>query len=102
MNHQYGGRDHDERAGPPGAEAGEEPPEGAERLVGPNVNRTLAREHEAELAGDDGAGNEEGEEAEDPVNEGRGAGRLDDRALHGEQDDGDEDRDHVEAAEDFG
>src|SRR3989441_8009005 len=59
VDDQDGGRDHNERAGPPGAEAGEEAPEGAERLVGPDVDRTLTGEHEAELASDDGAGDEE-------------------------------------------
>ena len=99
---QVGSRHHNERSGPPGAEAGEEAPEGTQGLVGPDVDRALAGEHQAELAGDDGAGNEKGEKAEDPVDEGGGAGLLDDRALDGEEDDRHEDRDHVESAQHFG
>src|SRR2546421_437243 len=62
----------------------------------------VTRNRRIELAGDDGAGNKKGEEAEDPVDEGGGAGLLDDRALDGEEHDRHEDRDHVESTEDFG
>src|ERR1700756_4765113 len=68
------GGPHEEGSGPPGEKAGEESPEGSERLVGPDVDRALAGEHQAELASHDGAGDEECEEAEDPVDESGGAG----------------------------
>ncbi len=99
--HDGAGGDHDEDAGPPGAEAREEAPEGAERLLRPEVDRALTGEHPAELAGHDRAGDQEEQEAQHPPAEGRRAGALDHRGVGDEQDDRDEDRHHVERVEDL-
>jgi hypothetical protein len=99
---QVRGGDHDQDPGPPGAKAGEKAPEVAQRFMGPDVDGALAWEHEAELPGDDRARDQEGEKAEDPVDETGRPGGLDDGPLVGEQDDGDEDGDHVERPENLG
>src|SRR4029079_16342833 len=52
--------------------------------------------HTAELSGDDGAGDEEGDEPDDPPAEGGRACALDDRGVGDAETDRDEDRDHVE------
>jgi hypothetical protein len=93
-------RHHHEHARPPRAEAGEEAPERAERLLRPDVERALLREHEPELRRDQGARDQEQQEAQDPVRERGRPGRLHGRRLHDEEHDRDEDHDHVERPED--
>ena len=88
-----------DRAGPPGDEPGEEPPERAEDLVGPHVEGSLLGEHPAELRGDEPAGDQERREREDPEDEHRRPGGLHPRRVVDEQDDRDEDHDEVERSE---
>ena len=92
-------RDHHEHARPPRAEAGEEAPERPQRLLRPDVERALLREHQSQLRGHERAGDQEGEEAENPIRVRRRAGPLDRRRVHDEQDDRDEDDRHVQGVQ---
>ena len=97
--HEDAGRDHDDGARPPRHESGEEPPEGCQHLVGPDVQGSLLREHAAELCRNEPTGDQERREREDPEDEHRRAGGLHPRRVVDEQDDRDEDHDEVERSE---
>ena len=99
VGHQDAGRHHHERAGPPGDEPGEEPPEGTQDLVGPDVERPLLGEHSSELRGDESPGDQERREGDDPEDEHRGPGELQPGGVVDEQHDRDEDHDQVERTE---
>ncbi len=99
VRHQDAGGHEDDRPRPPRNESGEEPPERAEHLVGPDVQRALLREHPPQLGRDERAGDEERREREDPEDEHRRPGELESRRVVDEQDDRDEYDHEVERPE---
>ena len=56
---------HHQHSGPPRAKAGEEPPERPERLMRPQVDGSLLREHRAKLAGGDRTWDQEHDKPDD-------------------------------------
>src|SRR5579885_2401535 len=102
-NHDISRRDHHQHTGPPGAETTEEAPERAKSFSRPDIDRAFAGEHQAQLAGHDGTGNEERDETEYPVNiPCRAGSRCHDGRVGDEEDDCNENSDHIEGIQDFG